>query len=159
MVMSDREIREVLQEVIADIDAGRVDPRSPARRRRRRERPYLLGRWLGPPLLAASLGVAAAAGAGATGCTMRNVGVDEDASGDARVEVDGGNQELYGVVGPDAGLDAGVDGGNIDLYGVIVEDGGVAEDGGELEDAEVDAQILPPYASPPILEYDAPLPT
>ncbi len=142
--MSEREMRRLLQDVIQDIDAGRVDVRP-----RRRQGPGRLRRLVAPPLIAASLGLGLGA-AGSTGCDGRNVGTAEDGGGDASAQVDSGNIEAYGVVM----MDAGVDGGNVDLYGVIVEDGGVQQDA--IVDAAVDGEIPLPYAAPPILDYPLP---
>lgn len=76
--MSDREMRELLQGVIADIESGRVRVRSLRSR---------VVRYLGPPLLAASLGMA--------GCSDTGVAPTQDASvQDANVE-DGGPQPAY----------------------------------------------------------------
>lgn len=128
--MSERELRQILDEVISEIDAGRIDLRS---------RRLRLGRWLGPPLVAATLGLTGASLG--TGCTERSVGTSQDASTDARVGLDSGSVDAYGI--PYA--DAAVDSGNVDLYGVVPEDAGIV-------DAAIDGDIPLPYAAPPILD-------
>jgi hypothetical protein len=136
VAMPEPELRQILRDVIADIDAGRVDVR-PRRRR---------GRWLGSSVVAAALGLAG--GALGAGCEQHALGVDRDAA------VDAGSIVLYGIARTDAALDAAadaeVDGGNVDLYGVILEDGGSAD---AALDAAVDGDIPLPYAAPPIA-YD-----
>lgn len=63
--MSDKELRRLLHEVIDDLDAGRIQaPRG---------RLHALGRRLGPPLLAAGLGL------GLAGCDARAIGMGDDA--------------------------------------------------------------------------------
>ncbi len=124
--MSDRELRQILQDVIEDIDSGRVRP------------PRRLMRWLGPSALAVSLGVA-----GAAGCDARPVGVESDGgvavTVDAGLEQDAEPPRADAQVTPDAQpqLDAGplvmygpawppVDGGAMEDYGVspVEPDGG-----------------------------------
>lgn len=127
--MSECDLRRILHEVICDIDAGRVDPR-PRRRR--------LSRWLGPPLVAATIGIT-----GAAGCDSRAVGTQEDAA------LDAGASEVYGVVPSDARIDTGTyidtgiptDSGNVDLYGMVIEDAG-------LDDAQVDSGNVDLYGVP-----------
>ena len=145
--MSDREMRQVLQAVIEDIDSGRVAVPRPRGR---------LLRYLGPPLIAASLGMAACGDTGVAPLT--------DASAqDATVE-DGGPQPAY--IAP-------FDGGPVLEYmapfdAEVKEDGGVQpayiapfdgstplDDGAVMEymapfDAEAeDGGAIPLYMGPP----------
>ena len=92
--MDDRELREVLRDAIADLDAGRAEPR-PRRRIRR---------WLGPPF---ALGV----------LSLLGPGCDEGVhpGQDAFVQLDTGAVDAYGIpvdgeAVADAGVDAEVDG-------------------------------------------------
>lgn len=62
--MSDRELRKIVKEVIADIDSGRI--------RLPRPRWSRLKALLAPPVIAASLGMAA------MGCDDRAVGISDD---------------------------------------------------------------------------------
>jgi hypothetical protein len=93
--MDDRELREVLRDVIADLDDGRAEPR-PRRRIRC---------WLGPPFVVGALAFGLI-----TGC-------DEGAhpGQDAFVQLDSGAVDAYGIPADgeavaDAGVDAEVDG-------------------------------------------------
>jgi hypothetical protein len=98
--MDDRTLRELLQEVMADLDRRMQAPR--------RRLPHLVG----PALLAASLGLA--------GCTGRSIGSGEDAAHtvryteeDAGPEMDAAYQAPFDAA-PDADVsDAGDDGGSI----------------------------------------------
>ncbi|MFH2005155.1 MAG: hypothetical protein ABI333_01080 [bacterium] len=104
--MSDRELRDLLEAVIEDIDSGRVVVR----------RAGTLARLMAPGLVAASLGLAA--------CGGTPVGSAQDAQTDAVVMQPDSSVEAYGIPMADAGVDAG----NIDLYGMIIEDAAVEED-------------------------------
>ena len=110
--MNDHDLRSLLEEVIADLDAGRLRP--PGRR---------LVRLLGPPLLAVGLGL------GAAGCDGRNLGIAEDDAATQPVEpqrADAGGQPAY--VAPE------VDGGPVLMYGEPFEpaaDAAVPEPDGE----------------------------
>jgi hypothetical protein len=124
--MNDADLRTLLDQVIADLDAGRLRP--PGRR------PRGLARRLGPPLLAVGLGLGVAA------CDGRGLGVVEE---DASVQpvdpqrVDAGDQPAY--VAPE------VDGGPMVMYGEPFEpvvDAGVPEPDGEPPNASL-------YAAPP----------
>ena len=75
--MSDRDLREIVKEVITDIDSGRI--RLPRRRFGR------LRALLATPVIAASLGVAA------MGCDDRAVGISED--GGVQHQVDDAGEE------------------------------------------------------------------
>ena len=61
--MSDRDLRRILNEIIDDLDSGRLHA----------PRPRRLMRWLGAPVLAASLGL------GVAGCEDRAIGYVDDA--------------------------------------------------------------------------------
>lgn len=126
--MSDREIRELLEAVIDDIDAGRVTVRRAGR----------LGKLVGTGLVAATLGLSG-------GCTETAVGTGTDAAPTA----DAGTQ---------ADANAEVDSGPVDLYGIWTDDAAVSDDaaadGDAAADAEVDAEIFyPPYAAPPVYDF------
>jgi hypothetical protein len=132
--MSDRELREIVKEVIADIDSGRL--RVPRPRFRR------LRALLGPPVFAAALGTAAMGCGRAVGISGGDGGVGPDSSvqPDATVEMydaeaepdaevpqlDSGLVLMYGQPFPeftdadveDADQPDGPDGGVIDMYGV-----------------------------------------
>ncbi len=115
--MSDQELRSVLQQVIDDIDRGRLRPQR--------------GRAL-RNLAAAS---ALAAGLALGGCGRPVSGLpDRDAGQDARP--DSGPVDAYGIPLADAGLDARPDSGPVDAYGVPVADAGL--DSGVNEDSGVD---------------------
>lgn len=139
--MSDHELRRILQDVIRDLDEGRL--RSPVQGLARR-----LGRRVAPPLLAAAIGLG---GLGGLGCDNRAIGYDPDASTgptpeasvdgavsgdaetsapDAQPQLDAGSVLMYGEPWLDAGAvdDYGVppvepDAGDIDLYGVPPQPG------------------------------------
>ena len=115
--MSDQELRKLLHQAIEDMDAGRVSVRPPRR--------SVIRHLLAPPLIAASLGLAA-------GCDTRSVGASDDGGGR-----------------PDAAIthDGDVDAGPVDLYGVIVEDGGpILVDAAYM--APFDSGPEPPYMAP-----------
>ncbi len=138
--MSDRELRRILHDIIDDLDAGRL----------RAPRPRRFIRWLGAPVLAASLGL------GVAGCEDRSIGYTTDAAVEqvdagtyedsTAPQVDGGNVFAYGIppIDEDAGapsVDADVqqyDGGNMDLYGVPFQG----------EDAAVDPPPEALYSAP-----------
>ncbi len=120
--MSDRELRQVLQDVIDDIDTGRVIPRR------------------GRPLRTLLIGSALAAGLALAGCGRPVYGVpDVDATVDAAdAQTDDGAMEAYGIPPLDAAwdaspsTDASVDAGPTEDYGAPdvdasteVDDGGV----------------------------------
>ena len=161
--MSDRDLRRILEEVIEEIDRGKLRPLAPARLRGK----------IGGAVLAAALGLGVAA------CNGRVVGTVTDAGGlpdvaqldrpdaaqidppDAEVvadaAVDSGPLTAYGIPQVDAGdvgdVDAGtvviLDGGIISMYLAMgFDDAGVdALDAGDqtLDDAEVN---LPAYMAP-----------
>jgi hypothetical protein len=97
--MSEREMRSILHEVMEDIEQGRLSPPRPSQRRLR------LVRVVGPPLMAASLGL--------TGCMSTGIGTQDDGG------VDGGGAAATDARTSDAGavppymgpFDATVDGG------------------------------------------------
>jgi hypothetical protein len=132
---TDQDLREVLRGVMDDLDAGRVKLPGSGR----------LGRWLGPPLLAAGLGLSAMA------CDARSVGLAEDAAArndstvyvnDAEVPpVDALPNIAYG--GPD------VDSGVMLLYGDPPVDSGPLPEYGP---APVDAGDDALYSVPPMPE-------
>jgi len=156
--MSDRDLRRILNDIIEDLDSGRLRPHRPRR----------LVRWIGGPALAASLGLGL--GLGATGCDDRAIGYAEDAgvhqvdtgvhqADTGMHQVDAGSTEDYAAPPVDAGgiyaygippmvedagaeaIDAGAeewDGGAYDLYGVPFEG----------EDAAVDPPPEAMYAAP-----------
>lgn len=119
--MSDRDLRRILNDIIDDLDAGRVRP----------PRPRRLVRWLGAPVLAASLGL------GAAGCDDRAIGYTDDAG--VNQQVDSGSSEDYAA--------PPVDAGNIFAYGIppMDEDASI-EDVDAEADAEADAEVDPPFA-------------
>lgn len=130
--MSDHELRRILQDVIRDIDEGRL--RAPVQGLA--QRLARLGRKMAPPLVAAAIGL------GTLACEDRALGYDPDASAgptadasvqmdvetiapDAQPRLDAGSVLMYGEPWLDAGAvdDYGVppvepDAGDIDLYGV-----------------------------------------
>ncbi len=127
--MSDREMRELLEAVIDDIDSGLVTVRRAGR----------LGRLVGTGLVAATIGLAG-------GCTQTAVGTETDAAptsdagAQADAQVDAGPVDLYGFFTEDAAVT------------------GDAEAEADAEaDAEIDAQIFyPPYAAPPVYDFTLP---
>lgn len=125
--MSDREMRRMLLEAIRDMEAGRLSATRPRR--------WSVRRLLTPPLLAASMGMAA--------CGGRAVGAVDDAT----VPRD-----------TSAETDAEVDSGPVDLYGIIIEDAGPEPDAAYM--APFDAGPEPPYMAPfdggPEPDYAAP---
>lgn len=91
--MSDREMRDLLRQVMAEVDAGRYRPPRVSLAR--------LARYMSPALVAAAMGLA--------GCDSESVGSARDASQqDAAQPLDAGNIDPYGVVVQDGGVpDAG----------------------------------------------------
>ena len=137
--MSEREMREVLQAVIDDIDTGRLAV-PPLRSR--------LVRYLGPPLVAASLGL--------TGCIDRDVEPARDSSTqDATIQNDGA-QPAYiapfdgAVIEYAAPFDGSVDpDGGVQPAYIAPFDGAVIEYAAPF-DAEVeDGGAVPLYMGPP----------
>lgn len=128
--MSDHKMRELLRQVMADIETGRVPrPRLPKR----------LAPWLAPPLLAASLGLAAC-GHTAVG-TERDATVATDAITDAAPLVDA----IYA-----APFDAAMDTGVMPPYMAPPFDAGPEPDYASPFDASVDdAGSIPLYMGPP----------
>ena len=122
--MSDREMRALLHQVMTDIEEGRIAPKPLPFRR--------LGRFLAPPLLAASLGLA--------GCTDNNVGYYGDA---AYMAPD--------VAVQDASVDAGpvVDAAYMAPFDAAVDSGPEPPYMGPPFDAGVDSGPEPPYMAPP----------
>jgi hypothetical protein len=151
--MSDRDLRRILEEVITEIDQGRLRPIVPMRMRGR----------IGGAILAAALGL------GVTACEGRVVGAVTDAGGppdvvrleqpDAAVfpdaEVfpdaapDSGPIPAYGIPDVDAGTVVSLDGGIVAMYLAMSFDaaGIDAVDAGDApeEDAEVN---IPAYMAP-----------
>ena len=133
--MSDRELRQVLRDVIEDIDTGRVVP------------------WRGGRRLKTMLaGAALAAGLALTGCTDEAVGVAPDAGPDTGATdaygiplMDTGATDAYGIPQMDTGVPTDVD----------VVDAGPTEDYGA---PDVDAGPMPDdggvflYGVPPLPE-------
>lgn len=131
--MSDGDLRKILNDIIDDLDTGRA----------RVPRPRRLVRWIGAPVLAASVGL----GLGGMGCNERAIGHTDDAG--VTQQVDSGSSEDYAA--------PPVDAGNVYAYGIPpMEDAGT-----EAADAEADADLDPPnaglYAAPDIEvePYDA----
>lgn len=132
--MNDAEMRALLEDVISDLDAGRVALPRPRRR---------LLRYLGPPLLAASLGM--------VGCSQDALEPPQDGATqtDATVDPDGGFVPEYM-----APFDAGPD-----LLYMAPFDGSVAIDGGAVPEymavfdasteIDEDAGAMPLYMGPP----------
>jgi hypothetical protein len=116
--MSDQDLRAILDQVITDLDSGRLQP--PGRLHHR------LGRLLAPPLLAVGLGL------GAIACDGRNLGIAEgDATHqDDNQQVDAGIQPAY--IAPE------VDSGLVLMYGPPFPD---------IVDAAVPEDAEPPNAS------------
>jgi hypothetical protein len=159
--MSDQELRKVLQDVMEEIDSGRLRPLRPKR---------LRGTLRGA-ILAAALGLSTAA------CGGRAVGGDPDAGTQphpdvatqqldagtqqpdaATVQLDAGEPQVdsgpltaYGIPEVDAGTVVLLDGGATNLYLAVMFDGGDVEalDAGPqpAEDAEIDT---PAYMAPPV---------
>ena len=125
--MSDQELRTLLEDVIEDIDAGRVRP--PCRPRRR------LGRLIAGSALVAGLALAGcdtAQPAYGAPPTDAETMLDSTVSGDAEVDAD----PVVDYGGPD--IDAGLD------------SGAVIEYGGPDVDAEVDGGPVVDYGGPDI---------
>ncbi len=124
--MSDRDMRELLEAIIDDIDSGLVTVRRAGR----------LGRLVGTGLVAATIGLAG-------GCNQTAVGTETDGAptSDAAPISDAGAHE-----------DVWVDSGPLDTYGYITDDAVVDEDANV--DAVIDAEIFyPPYAAPPVYDF------
>ena len=148
--MSDQEMRQVLKEVIEDLDSGRI--RIP-------RRPGTLTRLLAPPLVAATMGLSAMA------CDARSLGQDPGDT-DAAAQV---QQDAAAEVPTDASVNAPdaappvLDGGLILMYGEPwLPDSGLMPAYGEpwLPDAGeapayahpfIDAGFNEDYGVPPIL--------
>jgi len=128
--MSDREMRDLLEAVIDDIDSGRVVVK----------RAGALAKLMAPGLVAATLGLSA--------CVGTSVGTAQDGQVDAVVMQPDSSLEAYGI--PTADADVDVDAANVDLYGVIIEDAAVDEDAEPEPDGDI---IYPPYAAPPVRDY------
>ena len=132
--MSDREMRELLHQVMADIDEGRV--RRPTPRRR-----FRLAPWLAPPLLAASLGLAA--------CDDTAVGSTTDAT-TVDAAVDAGPAPDAAYMAP---FDAEVDTGVMPPYMAPPYDGGPEPDYASPFDASVPEDVgVPVYMGPPPID-------
>lgn len=141
--MSDRDMRQLLREVMADIEEGRVPKPRPRRSR--------LTPWLFPPLLAASLGLAA--------CDDRSVGTSGDATvpTDAITDTGPTADAIYAAPPVDAAMDTGVsppymappfDAGPGPEYGSPF-DAGPEPDYASPFDATVDDGAIPVYLAPP----------
>lgn len=130
--MSDRKMRELLEQVMADIDKARI-PRPRPRRR--------LGPWLAPPLLAASLGL------GLAGCTDTAVGTEQDATVTADAVIDAGPAVDAAYMAP---FDASMDTGVMPPYMAPPFDAGPEPDYASPFDATVqDGGAMPLYMGPP----------
>lgn len=133
--MSDRELREILLDTIQDIDEGRVAIRRPRR--------SILRHILAPPLIAASIGLAAGACGGETSGGGQDAGGQHDVHFVDAAEQDG--QE------PDAGLpDSALP--DSALPDSALPDGEIRDaetDGDIFTDAEVDGEIVVLYMAPP----------
>lgn len=130
--MSDHELRQVLQDVIDDIDTGRVVPRR--------------GRGLRTLLVGSAL----AAGLALAGCQSAQIlygAPVTDAAVDARP--DDGAMTAYGIPPVDAGLDAtptvdaSVDAGPTEDYGAPDVDAGI-DASAEVDDGGVFLYGVPP---------------
>lgn len=132
--MSDFEMRDLLRQVMADIEAGRIPRKRPWRR---------LGPWLAPPLLAASLGLAA--------CGQTPVGSDLDATVTTDAVMDSTPPGDAAYMAPfDAAIDAEVDTGVMPPYMAPPFDAGPEPDYASPFDASVeDAGSIPLYMGPP----------
>lgn len=156
--MSDFELRRILQDVIEDLDSGRVRlaPRGAWRRA------------AGAAILAAGLGLG-----GLSGCTDRAVGVGDDAGArDARVWLDAGPNADYDTppvldAGPmpeygEPFLDAGpnedysvppvLDGGGDFLYAVPEVDAAVPPE--QIDAGNASLYAAPAYGVPPVPPAD-----
>lgn len=133
--MNEKEMRSLLRQVIEDLDAGRIQaPRGRLR---------ALGRRLGPPLLAAGIGLGLAA------CEARAIGAEGDAGvrPDAVARVDA-------TIAPAYGIPWLVDAGPMPEYAEPFLDAGPTLeymapfiDAGPLPDAGDDFAL---YSAPPI---------
>lgn len=122
--MSDREMRDLLRQVMAEVDAGRYRPPRVALAR--------LAKYMSPALVAAAMGLA--------GCDSQKVGTARDASQhDAAQQLDAGNIDPYGVVVQDAGP-----------QDASAQDAGPQD--ADIFDARPDSEPVMPYASPPPIE-------
>jgi len=132
--MSDREMRNLLQQVMADIEASRgTGPRLPRRLKRG------LGPWLAPPLLAASLGLAA--------CGNTAVGTDRDATVTTDAVMDASPPVDAAYMAP---FDAEADIGVMPPYMAPPFDAGPEPDYASPFDAAVeDGGSIPVYMGPP----------
>lgn len=134
--MSDLEMRKLLRQVMADIEAGRGPRKRPWRR---------LGPWLAPPLLAASLGLAA--------CGNTAVGTEQDATVTADAVMDAAQRDAAtaAYMAPfDAALDAEADTGVMPPYMAPPFDAGPEPDYASPFDAGVeDGGSIPLYMGPP----------
>lgn len=149
--MSDRDLRRILNEVIDEIDRGRLRPVPPARRRGR----------LGGAVLAAALGLGLAAGGG---CGGRVVGTVTDGGGlpdvaqmdppDAAPPPDAeplpdATPEPDAEPEPDAGTVLVLDSGVIAMYlAMSFPDAGItAIDAGDTDDADgsINAAYMAPF--------------
>jgi hypothetical protein len=136
--MSDTDLRRILDEVIADLDTGRVVLPRP--------RGFRLGALLAGPALAAGMALA--------GCqepqTLYGVPPTDGQVADATV--DSGPVVEYAA--PDASADAALDDGAITLYSAppdsgVLDGGAVPEYGGPPTDAGPDGGPVPLYQAPP----------
>jgi hypothetical protein len=136
--MSDRDIRQILNEIIEDFDAGRL--------RMVRTRLPTVRNVVGSALVAVALGLGGAA------CDGRGVGTATDAGvqRDVAVQVDGGMDLLYMAPMVDAGpmpeyAEPFQDGGIMPAYGEpFYDDGGVYE----YMAPPIDAGDVPAYMAP-----------
>ena len=133
--MSDREMRDLLNEIISDLASGKLRVRRPSSR---------LGRIAGPPLLALSLGLGMAACEGNPVGTVRDATVE-----DAMSMADAAYMAPFDAQATDADpilpYMAPFDAGPMPEYMGPFEDAGVQDDAGEYEDAGE----MPLYMGPP----------
>lgn len=127
--MSDRELRQVLLDVISDIDSGRV--RVPRRRGRGWRK------TMGSAVLVTALGMGSAGLA--TGCDIRSVGQSVDGGADATARVDAGPAPAYG--------EPFLDAGPVLEYGEPFYDGGIQP---AYAEPFVDAGSMEDYGVPPV---------
>ncbi|MDY0001435.1 MAG: hypothetical protein RBU30_09095 [Polyangia bacterium] len=130
--MSERDIRKILDEVIADLDAGRVVPRPRGRLSR-------LGAALGAPAaLAVGLAIggcdepAVAYGVPPVDASHLDAGLDARADARPDARLDDGATEDYGVPQVDGSLDGSLDDGAVVDYGVPQVDGSL-DDGAVVD--------------------------
>jgi hypothetical protein len=138
--MSDRELREILLDTIRDIDEGRVAIRPPRR--------SIFRHILAPPLIAASIGLAAGACGGKTSGGGRDAGGQHDVHFVDAADQDGQEPDagIPDSALPDSALpDSGLEDGDLPDG----ETGDAETDGDIFTDGEVDGIIVVLYMAPP----------